>query len=280
MSGLKKAADSGYISTAVYSSGIQVSGMLGAYRESGGEPAYLQFTSETSLSVNGKQLAGHGKEYHAHGFGSPVGRIRGASVPPEALTPEEIAQFAGTDGITLLEFNSGIRVSGRVERILNEDGKVMLITFSGCTVTLGEEVLFRPEWGMYDMAVGERIVSVFPGPADPTAWGLSYPELKEKTHKIVHTPEEKRLHGLYQAVRDLREKGKSNGALTALWKEISGQHPGEWLLPLEILEMAVTQDQSGLRTEIMEHLARIKSNPEFAKLVDDGLYLLNQPKEP
>jgi phenylalanine-4-hydroxylase len=36
-----------------------------------------------------------------------------------------------------------------------------LIRFKNCTVTYGETVLFQPEWGVYDMAVGKKVVSAF-----------------------------------------------------------------------------------------------------------------------
>ncbi len=55
-----------------------------------------------------------------------------------------------------LEFESGVTVEGRVEKILRRDGKMLLITFSNCTAKLGDRVLFDPAWGTYDMAVGER----------------------------------------------------------------------------------------------------------------------------
>ena len=41
-----------------------------------------------------------------------------------------------------------------------------MITFDECTVTYFDEVLFKPEWGLYDMAVGKEVVSAYAGPAD------------------------------------------------------------------------------------------------------------------
>lgn len=280
VSGLRKAADSGTLATAVYNSGLQVSGIIGSYKEFRGEPAYLQFNSETGLSYNDRQLEGQGKERHGHGFGSPVGKPEGASLPLERMTDGEIDGWTDKNGITTIRFESGVEVKGKVTGISRREGKIILISFADCTVIYEGETLFQPSWGSYDMAVGASITSVFPGPADPAAWGLAYPELKEKTHKIVHTPEQLKLHSLYQAVRDLRDSGKTNGRLEQIWHNIRDNHPDEWLLPLEILELVSRSKHPGIRKGVRNHLAGIKKSGEFAKLVDDGLNLLNLEPRP
>jgi hypothetical protein len=69
-----------------------------------------------------------------------------------------------------LEFTSGVTVSGCVKQLLEQDGKLILVTFSNCTVKLGDRILFDPSWGEYDMAVGDRITSGFNGAADKDAF--------------------------------------------------------------------------------------------------------------
>ena len=45
--------------------------------------------------------------------------------------------------------------------------RCIIITFTNCTVKDKEgQYYFEPEWGNYDMAVGEKIVSVSCGAAD------------------------------------------------------------------------------------------------------------------
>jgi phenylalanine-4-hydroxylase len=55
--------------------------------------------------------------------------------------------------------------------ISTENGKIILFKVEKCTV-LDEKgrVLFDPSWGVYDMAVGEQITSVFCGAADKDAF--------------------------------------------------------------------------------------------------------------
>jgi phenylalanine-4-hydroxylase len=103
-----------------------------------------------------------------------------------------------------LEFAGGPRVGGRLVNILRRNGRILVMSFAGCSVTHEGRALFQPEWGIYDMAVGEKIVAAFSGPADPAAFGLQFPVPEERTHKIRHTEKARTLHRMYNEVRKLR----------------------------------------------------------------------------
>ena len=81
---------------------------------------------------------------------------------------------------------------------MRHDGKLVLITFSNCTVKNGERVLFDPAWGEYDMAVGERITSVFNGAADKDAYLEVALVPKDRTIKVPSDEKRKKLENLYQ----------------------------------------------------------------------------------
>ncbi|MBU0982528.1 MAG: aromatic amino acid hydroxylase, partial [candidate division Zixibacteria bacterium] len=172
MKGLSKAVACRNLATAVYSSGLQVSGVVTEAVSGGGEqPEYLKFTGPVALAVDDAQLEGHGKDYHAEGFGSPVGRLAGESTPLEDWTDERLADKELTENRDVaLQFESGVRVEGTLAKVLRRHNKIILMTFTDCTVTRGDQILFRPEWGNYDMAVGESIISVFNGAADKDAY--------------------------------------------------------------------------------------------------------------
>jgi phenylalanine-4-hydroxylase len=280
IAGLEKARETGEVATVVWSSGLQASGIVGQCIELRGEPAYIRFSSATALSYNNTQIEGQGKGHHAHGFGSPAGRIEGTSTPPERMTDEQINAFTDKEGITTFRFESGVEVCGMVSYTRRHKGLVTLISFTGCRVTIGAHTLFDPDWGIYDMAVGEKITSVFPGPADPSSWGLRYPVPRTKTHKIVHGDRELHLHSLYRLVRGLRDSGEGDGQLRDIWEMIAKGYPEEWLLPLEILELADHSAHPELPAVIRLHLERLKKQKEFAKLVDDGLTLLSPDIKP
>ncbi|MBW6458997.1 MAG: aromatic amino acid hydroxylase [Bacteroidales bacterium] len=271
--GVMKAIESGYTGTCVYSSGLQVSGTFQEMIIHQETPVYIKTEGPTQLCFENLQLEGHGKDYHSHGFSSPVGKLKDVATPLEMLTDGELMDLGLETGKTvMLTFESGVIVKGNLQRIWRKNGRIILLTFTDCTVTFRDRVLFKPEWGNFDMAVGEKIVSAFSGPADPYAFELEYPVPKEKTHKIIHSPDAIQLHSLYQAVREIRENGAGQKKLHDIWPQLCSKYPEEWLLPLEILEISAEGFQyEGLQKEVREYLDKKKAaEPGLKTLIDNG----------
>ncbi len=275
--GLDKAVGSGNIATVVYSSGLQVSGTVASWlRDERGEPAYLRMAGPTALAVADRQLSGHDKEYHRDGFGSPVGRVRGSDHPIERLGTAELAALGLHEGSDArLEFTSGVTVAGRLERIVRADGMTVMLTFSRCRVARGDELLFDPDWGTYDMAVGERVVSVFQGAADKDAYDQVALVPESQTIDVAPDDTERRLHRLYATVRDVREGRCAAPQLATVWRERTASFPSDWLLALEILEVLIaSQALPELRSEVCAALDASAQDPAVAPLIVNGLRLL------
>jgi phenylalanine-4-hydroxylase len=275
--GMKKAIQSEDTATAVYSSGLQVSGTFTEVLEKNGEPAYIRTTGPTNLSYADKELPGHDKKYHSHGFGSPVGKISQLAVPLENFSDEELGQIGLSIGEKAeLEFTSGIKVKGTLKDKILRNGKLLLLSFSDCHVTYEGKKLFQPEWGIYDMAVGSRIVSAFAGPADPDGFGLEYPVPEEKTHRIIHSEKARKLHSLYQQVRDIRETNCAFATLPGIWEELKAGHREDWLCALEILELLKEKNiKDGFYSEVSDFLLAKRSESQaITKLIDDGFEML------
>jgi phenylalanine-4-hydroxylase len=275
--GVRQAIRSGKTATVVYSSGLQVSGTFTEVLEQNGEPVYIRTAGPTDLCFEGVELPGHDRQYHAHGFGSPVGKIRNLSVPLEDFSEEELDQVGLTTGEPVsLGFDSGVVVTGIVQSKTICNGRLVLVSFSNCRVVFDGKLLFDPVWGTYDMAIGTKITSAFSGPADPVAFGLYYPAPEEKTHKITHTEEAVKLHALYGQVRDIREKQCSFAMLPSIWQELRRDHPSDWLCALEILELLKEKKiEDDFMVEVTRFLESKKSeSAEMAKLIDDGFAML------
>ena len=275
--GVKQAIRSANTGTCVYSSGLEVSGTFTEVIEKSGEPVYIRTTGPSDLCFNGRELPGHDRQYHAHGFGSPVGKVKTLSVALEDFSEEELDQIGLTEGEAVtLEFESGVKVSGTILSHTICDGRPVIISFSGCRVTYEDKTLFEPEWGTYDMAVGKRIVSAYSGPADAEAFGLTYPAPAEKTHKIMHDAQAKQLHSLYQQVRNIREENCSFALLPSIWEQLKNNHPDDWLCALEILELLKKKHIDDQFTkEVMQFLETKKSEGKpLSKLIEDGIALL------
>lgn len=276
--GLNKAIESKNLATCVYSSGLQVSGTISEALTDGDNPVYVRTNTPTQLSFGNQQLQGHGKDYHQHGFGSPVGKFKGADTPPEFMSEGDLIELGIETGKHAeIEFESGLKVSGALEQIISRQGKNLLFTFADCTVTWKDQILFQPEWGKYDMAVGSKITSAYTGSADPDAFGHSFPAPEEKTHKIVHSAEALKLHKLYAEVRSIRESGDNLQKLPAIWEEVKANHPQEWLLPLEILELLAKSSSNGEQEEIRNYLiSKQNENKALVNLISNGLSLIGE----
>ncbi|MCJ8208743.1 aromatic amino acid hydroxylase [Mucilaginibacter sp. RS28] len=279
--GLQKAVESKNTCTAVYSSGLHVSGTFTNYQVQDQQVTFLKTTGPTALSVNGKQLKGHGKEYHKDGFSSPVGRLKSHEKALEDCTPEELkAARIIEDKETELIFESGIHVSGKVKQILGSEGKTIMITFTECTVKSAEgEILFDPSWGVYDMAVGDCIVSVFCGAADKDAFEEIGYKPKTTTYHPEYDAHTRELHKLYQQVRDCRQSHNGYNYLGNVWQQLQQNHHDDWLCPMEILEILQHEGiEANLAADIQSFLEnKASSEPGFKKLIHDGLHLIENP---
>lgn len=277
LEGILKAIDSNRTATVEYSSGLQVSGTFTDVIINREQPVYLKTTGPTTLNYKNRMLAGHGKEYHKDGFGSPAGRLLNASKPLEAMDDGDLSILGIQKGKKArLEFESGVTVQGHLHDILRREGMIILMTFNDCTVTFRDKVLFEPSWGVFDMAVGETISSAYTGPADPPGFGLRYRAPEEKTRKIIHSEENKQLHSIYQDIRDVRSGKKNTNVLLPSWEKLKNIHPDDWLAPLEILELLKKDHKkNGISREIEEHLEHLRHKDKTVEgLISSGLELL------
>jgi len=281
--GLQKAVDSKNTCTAVYSSGLQVSGTFTTFTQHAGVPDFIKTAGPTALAVDNKQIKGHDKDYHKDGFSSPVGKLKGHAIPLENLGTDELGHLGIEPGKTaMLNFESGITVNGEVKGVTRYNGKTLLISLINCTVINNEgEILFKPEWGVYDMAVGEKIVSVFCGAADKEEFLEIAYKSNTATHHTVYDARTKELHKLYQQVRNRRQAGGDFGFLGNVWQMLQKYHHDDWLCALEILEIFDHEDaEPALADEIRSFLEnKANTQPEFKKLINDGFYLIKHPVE-
>ncbi len=275
--GLQKLIESRMVGTIELSTGLQVSGKFSdLILNEDRQVIFFQTEGSTALAYREKELIGHGIAQHPNGFSSPLGKLKNINLAIEDMGPVDLKAYNFYDGKWLsFEFESGIRVEGlNVTGIRNLQGKLMLIQLKDCTVTYGDEVLFSPEDGIYHMVVGKEIVSAFAGPADYHSFPNLYEPSKTRAVKPKKSEHTQRLESLYQVVRNLRDQGTPDEArLREIFAEIHAIYPNEWLLPLEILELAT--DES-LQSAITTHLMDVKAaHSNLAVLISEGIELLS-----
>ena len=284
LEGIQKAIDCQNVTTSQYSSGLQVTGVFTEVQTDAARmPIYLRTTGPSALAYRDKQLPGHGRDYHKEGFGSPVGKWKGIAKAPELLTDAELREHRIEQGQTAtLEFASGIIVRGMVEKIVRQDGRLHLITFSNCSARHGDRVLFDPAWGTYDMAVGERISSVFNGAADKELFNAVALVPRERTIKVPSDAKRKKLENLYAQVRKIREGEIGYERLGEIWETQQAEHPDDWLLSMEIFEiLEASGQQAGLKDRIAKFLhEKQASTKDLSTLITWGFRLVDYHKTP
>ena len=278
LAGINKAIECKNVVTCEYSSGLQVAGVFSEVLVDGDKnPIYLRTTGPSALAFAHKELPGHGRDYHKDGFGSPIGRWKNTSKAPESLTDGELRELGIIAGEkATLDFASGLIVTGKVDHVLRQDGKLVLISFTDCRAEHGERVLFEPAWGTYDMAVGERVSSVFNGAADHEAYDQVALVPRERTIKVPSDDRRKKLENLYAQVRKIRESKVGYERLGEIWETQQAEHTEDWLLSMEIFEILDAVDQQPqLRAKIEKFLrAKESSTKDLATLISWGFRLV------
>lgn len=276
LSGIRKLIDSAALGTIEFSTGLQVSGVLTNVIEHEGKPVYIQTTGKTALSYREKELVGHGTGYHKDGFGSPIGKLKGINLAIEDMSPRDLRAYDIYEAETVtLEFEGDITVTGEIiTGSRNLQGEIILISFRNCTVTHGDNVLFQPEWGIYDMAVGKKVVSAFSGPADVRSFDLITHVPSSKTIKAAKTDERTALENLYREVRNIRESRGGGISLASIFRKVTEHYPNDWLLSVELAEL-LHQRHDPLLDDVLEHLEKLKGRrPGIAHLITNGLDLI------
>ncbi|WP_316817425.1 aromatic amino acid hydroxylase [Pedobacter nyackensis] len=268
--------------TAVYSSGLQITGVFTDIGiDNNDELTFIKTTGPSAIAVDNKQLEGHGKFYHKDGFSSPVGKLAGIDTLLEDMNLDELAKHGiKTSSAATLTFESGITVKGIVKTIHEAKCKTVMITFEDCTVKESNgNVLFQPEWGMYDMAIGHKITSVFNGAADKDAYEEITHISDKQTHKVTYDDKTQKLHAIYKTVRLIRENGTGHEQLPDLFAALKSEHRSDWLSVMEILEILYhKQLYPELEKEIRIYLGLKAANEnDHTKLINDGLHVIENP---
>lgn len=277
LQGIEQLIESKNLGTIEYNTGIQVSGIFKrVIKDQYGNPVYIQTEGPTALAYHEKELIGHGTNYHTHGFGSPIGKLKNVNIAIENMSPYDLEAYKIREGeMTKLEFEGGITVEGEViTGTRNRKGKVLIVSFKNCTVKHYDEILFHPDWGVYDMAIGKSIVSAFAGPADFTSFDMVTHELETKSKKIEIDPKQQKLRDLYQEVREIREKDLFNEEkLFNLFQTIQAEYPDEWLIQVELYELAFKKNYA-IQESIKTYLNQMAQNrKDVAHLIEDGIRL-------
>ena len=274
--GLRKLIASKKIGTIELSTGLQVSGVFTELiTNEDNEVVFFRTDGPTALSNREKELIGHGVLMHPHGFSSPLGKLKGINLAIEDMSPRDLKAYNFYDGERIsFEYESGIKVEGlNVTGIRNINGKLILIQFKDCTVTYGDKVLFKPEFGTFDLALGKEIVSAYAGAADYNSFDATHFISETQTVKVETSQAAQNLETLYAQVRAYRTGENTQISLETIFETLRNEHPKDWLLLVELYEL--TRKNTSLQANVLNRLQAIQTErPEVAELIGDGIGLV------
>jgi len=263
---VQKAIDAESVCTAVYDSGLQVSGRFSEVLcDVVGNATYIRTEGPTQIAYKDKELSEHGVDTHAQGFGSPVGRLKDFHRCLSEYSVDELKTHGIRVGETVeLEYLSGITVRGILREIVRHNHRNLLLSFEDCSVNdLDGRVLFSPDWGVYDLAVGSTITSVFGGVADREKRQLFRPTPSGTATNLSH---DENLMRAYSAVADLHTRATPVD-VAELAPEITNllsQYPNDWLIRSELLNVAAPCLKASLHEQLR---AIVDRSPDSAEMI-------------
>lgn len=281
LSSLEKVIASKSLATIELSTGLQVSGHFTDLISHQGKPIYFRTNGPTALAYREKELVGHGLTAHPSGFGSPIGKLQGINLAIENMTPRDLKAYNIFEGEKIaLSFEGGLKIEGEIiTGTRNLKGEIILITFKNCTVTHNGTYLFLPEWGLYHMAVGKKLVAAFNGPADLNSFDLSAHKINEKTKTQDSKKNNNTVDGYYQKLRQYRAGKLQSLSLTQFYEQTKQHFSTNWLLGIELYELAIKDAKPQLAATLKNELLTIKQqHPKIATLITDGLWLAGRGK--
>ena len=276
LSSVEKVINSKKLGTIELSTGIQISSIFTRVISSANMPLYIQSSSPAALSNNNKELIGHGTDYHKNGFGSPIGKLEGINIAIEDMSPTDLEAYGIMEGQYVeLNFEGGIELKGVIITGKRDiQGKIQLISFSDCSVKYKDEFLFEPEWGIYDMAVGKEVVSVFSGAADDNSFVFAQIASRSTSENIIYSENDLRLHELYRQIKFIRKSEDIDiKQIEIIYNELMLDYPMEWLILLEIYEI-LSKSEFEIRDKVKKSLTELRKKDKYTDLIDNGLKLI------
>ena len=125
------------------------------------------------------------------------------------------------------------------------------------------------------MAVGKEVISAYAGPADVNSFDMISHVPSSHTIKQKKSAAREELEQLYQHVRNIRENKTAPLTLEQLFSEVASKHSNDWLLSVEIAEIAHTKNNNELLEKVLHYLEHLKKiRPEVSLLISNGIELI------
>ena len=272
--GVNQAIKSGDISTCEFDTGIQISGKFVKLTSNNGQCVYIQTEGATSLALKFKEIKNQGIDFHKEGFGAPCGKVINFELNNFNLEKAKNQGIVKNEKIEF-EYESGLLLNGIIKNFtFDNNNNIILISFDDCEIKYQNHILFEKSWGKYDLIIGEKIISCYPGPADEKSFPEKKYDYKSQTIKANYSESDIKIHKFYNEVEKIRTSNVNYDRIKLIFEELESTKSQEWLLLLEICEIAKKIDEFLYKKikNYLENLSIIRS--DLKKLILDGLKIL------
>lgn len=269
--GLLVARSAQTVNTVELDSGLQIAGVLNDFEHADGSnpatarPARLEFGGRVQLACGGEAVA------EIPAMEDDFLAVLGGRANPLLGHIEAVRSAVGTE--LTLELESHITVRGRLHGFVERMGQPLILSFDPACVFRGERVFWSPRQGCFHLAVGDRVRSVFGGPADRERFEEQKPFAPHSVAARQLSDDEAAAQRLYAAIRCLRESPphEQRCGIRTLIEDFWDRHGGEWLAGVELLELAASNrlcEAEGLAAELR---SRDYGSAELSSSVGDAI---------
>ena len=257
---------------------IQVSGIIdNIITDKNNQINFISLIGPSQICLYNKELANHGSNYHSHGYSSPIGKLEKFNKPIHELNNNEIKKLnLYKNELITLNFKNNISVNGKIKNILKKSSRILLITFTECTVKYNQDILFKPDWGNYDLICGNKITSVFGGPSDSEKFYIHINSDDNKYNKYnikQINNENPALDKLFQKINNY--KGNIPG-LYKVYQDMMKKSIDDWLLKYQFLELtSCNRDIDWINTIYLDLEKMSKKDNDLSRAIKRGLNLFS-----
>lgn len=295
---ISKAKQSQLVNTVELNSGLQISGKLvdsincKTLSKNNHTAIFLKFEGPTQLAYKNQELKGHNKYYHSAGYSTPLGTVN--NIDLSQASAEELKSLNIKIGQKIsLNFDSDnfnasdnsdnsnasdIKLTGTVTNLCFKDSKLLLISFENCCVKYKDQILFDPSWGIFDLAVGTKILSVFAGPADTRTYNADVKFQPQYITKIQPSLDQQNRFLLYEELQYMRQSFLQKNTITKnindLFKKVQKQKL-HWLVLLELYELSLWSNNPA-KTDVLHLLKHLDLNTHDSCCLKKGLNIVEQ----
>jgi phenylalanine-4-hydroxylase len=239
--GLEQAKISGTVCTIELDSGVQISGILNQYlKNSLNDIEFIKLLGPTQLSLESKELLGHDKFYHKDGYSSPLGPIKIINKSLSQCSKSEIERLNLIPGKFInLNFRSGFCLQGTVHSLTFNLENLIIVQLQKATLTRGNEIFFKPEWGNFDLVCGDKISSVFGGAADRIKYGEFTDDFSIEHVSSKKYSDKKRIEfEIFNSLNSFQNSSLNIQEINTLLEKYKLLNSKNWLLIYDLLQIS------------------------------------------